>query len=86
MDLFSWNDARRGDCVMKRQKASFTIEAIILTALILCMMVGILQEGIRLYQVCEKRTVAQELELWDGVSRFYEFWILKELGEEETDE
>ena len=71
---------------MRRQKASFTIEATIWISLILCLMIGILREGIEFYYSYATRNIAQEIESWDGVSKFYECWILKELGEEETDE
>lgn len=71
---------------MKRFKGSFTIEAVILVPLILFMMIGILKEGIQFYEECVEREIAQDVREWDGVSRFYEIWMLKEVGENLKDE
>ena len=69
-----------------KQRASFTIEAVIWISLILYMMIGVLQEGIDCYQGHANRSQLQELKEWDSVSTFYELWVLKELGEENADE
>lgn len=71
---------------MKRFKGSFTVEAVILVPLILFMMIGILKEGIQFYEECVEREIAQDVREWDGVSRFYEIWMLKEVGENLKDE
>lgn len=71
---------------MKMYKGSFTIEAVIWIPLILCMMIGVLQEGIVFYKVCEERETLEEVRNWDGVSKFYDMWKLKELEEEYKDE
>ena len=67
---------------MKTQKGSFTIEATIIIPLILCLMMGVLQEGIYFYQESKKEEVLELVKAWDGVDRFYELWTLKELEEE----
>ena len=64
------------------QKGSFTIEAVIWIPLVLCMMLSVLQEGIQFYRESEEREFSEEVKTWDGVSRFYELWMIKELGEE----
>lgn len=64
------------------QKGSFTIEAVIWIPLVLCMMLSVLQEGIQFYRESEQREFLEEVTTWDGVSRFYELWMIKELGEE----
>ena len=68
------------------QKGSFTIEAVIWIPLMLCLMLSTIKQGIVFYEEsinCEKM---QDLQAWDGVSRFYEIWNLKETGEDENDE
>lgn len=70
---------------MKMQKASFTIEAVIWIPLILCMMVGVLKEGINFYKVCVESEVSEEVENWDAVARFYDIWAIKELEEKWKD-
>lgn len=67
---------------MRRQKGSFTIEAVIWIPLILCMMISVLQEGIDFYREITEKEFSEEIKSWDGVSRFYEAWIIKEVGEE----
>ena len=71
---------------MRKQKGSFTIEAIIWIPLILCMMLCTIKEGLSFYEESIYCESTKELEAWDGVSRFYEMWILKELGDEADDE
>lgn len=66
---------------MNKQKGSFTIEAVIWIPLVLCLMIGILQEGISFYEECVKKELSQEVRDWDGVSKFYELWAIKEIGE-----
>ena len=67
---------------MKMQRGSFTIEAVILIPLILCLMIGILQEGIYFYQKSIKEVMLEIVKEWNVVDRFYELWVLKELEEE----
>lgn len=67
---------------MKMQKGSFTIEAVIWISFMIYMMIGILQEGIHFYEESAEKEILEEVRDWDGVSRFYELWMLKELGEE----
>lgn len=64
------------------QKGSFTIEAVIWIPLVLCIMISVLKEGIQFYRESEEREFLEEIKTWDGVSRFYEIWMIKELGEE----
>ena len=71
---------------MKMQKGSFTIEAIIWIPLILCIMVGVLQEGISFYEECVKAEISEDVKEWDAVSKFYQLWIIKEVGESLNDE
>lgn len=71
---------------MKMQKGSFTIEAVIWIPLMLCMILGVLQEGIQLYKESVEREISEEVSNWDGVSRFYDVWVMKELEEEIKDE
>lgn len=66
---------------MRTQKGSFTIEAIIWISCMLFLMLGILQEGIGFYRESAEKNFSEDIENWDGVSRFYEVWMLKELGE-----
>lgn len=66
---------------MKTQKGSFTIEAVIWIPFILFMVIGILQEGIHFYKICEEQEISDEVRNWNGVSRFYEIWRLKEFEE-----
>ena len=68
------------------QKGSFTIEAVIWIPLVLCMMLSVLREGIQFYGESVEREFSEEVETWDGVSRFYELWMIKELGEEWNNE
>lgn len=68
------------------QKGSFTIEAVIWIPLVLCMMLSVLREGIQFYEESVEREFSEEVETWDGVSRFYELWMIKELGEEWNNE
>lgn len=71
---------------MKMEKGSFTIEAVIWIPLILCMIISILQEGIQFYKESVEQELSEEVSNWDGVSRFYDIWGMKELGEEIKDE
>jgi len=66
---------------VKLEKGSFTIEAVILISLILCIMIGILKEGISFYEECAKEEISEEVREWDGVSKFYQLWTLREMGE-----
>lgn len=66
---------------MRKQKGSFTIEAIIWIPLMLCLMLYAIEEGISFYTESITSENVQELESWDGVSRFYEIWVWKELDE-----
>lgn len=71
---------------MRMQKGSFTVEAVIWIPLMLFMMMSVLQQGIQLYKESVQKEISKEVSDWDGVARFYEAWILKELGEELEDE
>lgn len=66
---------------MRTQKGSFTIEAIIWIPLMLCLMLYAMETGISFYKESIRSENVQELESWDGVSRFYEIWAWKELEE-----
>jgi hypothetical protein len=63
------------------QKGSFTIEALIWIPLILCITIGILSEGIAFYEECVKEEISEDVKEWDGVSKFYQVWTMKEVGE-----
>ena len=65
---------------MRKQKGSFTIEAIILIPCMICLMLCTVKEGISFYEKSVKREKVKDLEEWDGVSKFYEFWMWKEMG------
>lgn len=67
--------------IVKFEKGSFTIEAVIWIPLILCIMIGILKEGISFYEECVKEESSEEVGEWDGVSKFYQLWTIKEIGE-----
>ncbi len=64
---------------MKEQKGSFTIEAIIWIPLILSLMLCTIKEGISFYEKSITDEKVQEFQAWDGVSRFYEIWLWKEM-------
>jgi hypothetical protein len=81
MVVFLWIIIDRKVAAMKMQKGSFTIEAIIWISLILCIMVGVLQEGISFYGECVKEEISEDVKEWDAVSKFYQLWIIKEVGE-----
>lgn len=66
---------------MRKLKGSFTIEAIIWIPLMLCLMLYTIEEALSFYEESRRCEDIQELESWDGVSRFYEIWIWKELEE-----
>ena len=84
--MFLWIIIHRKVDAMKMQKGSFTIEAIIWIPLILCIMVGVLKEGISFYEECVKAEISEDVKEWDAVSKFYELWIIKEVGESLNDE
>lgn len=77
---------KTGDMKVQMQKGSFTVEAVIWIPLILCIMLGILQEGIQFYKESAEKEISEDIKEWDGVSAFYEFWKIKELGKEWNDE
>ena len=77
---------KTGDMKVQMQKGSFTVEAVIWIPLILCIMLGILQEGIQFYKESAEKEISEDIKEWDGVSAFYEFWKIKELGKEWSDE
>ena len=66
---------------MNRLKGSFTIEAVIIIPMILFMIIAVLEQGIQFYKESAEREVADVVTEWDAVSVFYDFWILKELGD-----
>ena len=68
---------------MIKQKGSFTIEAIIWIPLFLSLMLCTIKEGLSFYEESVDCESMKELETWDGVSKFYEIWNWKELGEDE---
>ena len=69
--------------MMKKQKGSFTIEAIIWIPLILCLMICTIKEGIIFYQKSITEEHLEEINRWSGVSRFYEMSIWKEIEKDE---
>ena len=82
-------DRKRAVMRFKRssfRKGSFTIEAVIWVPVLAGLMLAVLQEGITFYEKCVHRECYEELRSWDGVSRFYELWALKELEEGIEDE
>ncbi|MBR2046109.1 MAG: pilus assembly protein [Agathobacter sp.] len=66
---------------MNRLKGSFTIEAVIIIPMMLFMIIAVLEQGIQFYKESAEREVADVVTEWDAVSVFYDFWILKELGD-----
>mgnify|MGYP003304376426 CR=1 FL=1 len=86
MDFVTWNTHGRKGAGMKKQKGSFTIEAIIWVPIMLCLMLSSIKQGILFYEESIKSEGLQDLQTWDVVSKFYETWNLKELGEEENDQ
>ena len=72
--------------MMRMQKGSFTIEAVIWIPLMLFVMVGVLQEGIHFYKVCAEQESSEKIQNWDSVSGFYNSWGVKELEEKIKDE
>ena len=67
---------------MRKQKGSFTIEAILWVPLLICLLTGVIKEGILFYEKSVNSEKSKELLEWDVVSKFYEVWMLKEMGED----
>ena len=49
--------------------------------MMLFMIIAVLEQGIQFYKESAEREVADVVTEWDAVSVFYDFWILKELGD-----
>lgn len=79
--MFLWGENGRKGNNVRMQKGSFTIEALIWIPLILCIMIGILHEGISFYEECVQEEISQDIREWDAVSKFYQVWTMKEIGE-----
>lgn len=68
------------------QKGSYTIEASIWISSILFMMMGVLELGIDFYQRSKEREPSAYLQELDIVEEFYNYQVLKEVGEEWLDD
>jgi len=64
------------------QKGSYTIEASIWIPFILFIMMAVLRMGISFFQDSMNRENSSKLQQLDIVSEFYNYQILKEVGEE----
>lgn len=71
---------------MRPQKGSFTIEAVILIPVLICLMLAVLRQGIEFYEEFAQKEISEELIGWDAADQFYKVWILKELKEVIEDE
>lgn len=79
---FVANDKKDEWCfMMKRQKGSFTIEAVIIIPMALFMIIAVLDLGIGFYRKMAEREVSELITEWDTVSIFYDTWVLKEIGD-----
>lgn len=68
------------------QKGSFTIEASIWISFLLFMMMTVLRGGIMLFQESKDREICVCLQEMNTVKQFYNYQILREMGEEITDD
>lgn len=67
-------------------KGSYTIEASIWISTILFMMMGVLEVGIDFYQRSKEKELSAYSQEVDIVAEFYNYQVLKEVGEEWLDD
>lgn len=68
------------------QKGSYTIEAAVYVPMMMFLVLVTLRGGISFYQESRDREIYQGLIKMDVVSEFYTYQMIKEVGEEWTDD